>query len=261
MKRCIPVILVLFFAMLASDGMSQKWKLRRYEGLIGIGSTNYFGTIGGSADPENLFGLKDLDIRGTRPSFYAGARYKIRQNWSVKAGFIYGFIAGSDVNSLNEARNAAFSATLFEPSAHIEYSIISEEQRHRTEALFNKRGMVNNYSRINLYIFAGVGGVFTNVTPKEDLEAHVDYDPSKLKSSGLAIPVGGGIKYVLSSDFSVGFEFGGRYATSKYLDGLHTSSAKYPDMYYFGLFNLVYRVKTGRNGAPIIFRRAPSGMF
>jgi len=49
-----------------SDGMGQKWKLRRYEALVGVGSTNYFGTIGGSADPENLFGLKDLDIKDSR---------------------------------------------------------------------------------------------------------------------------------------------------------------------------------------------------
>jgi opacity protein-like surface antigen len=148
-----------------------------------------------------------------------------------------------------------------EPSAQFEYSIISEEQKYRSAALFNKRGMVNNYSRINFYIFAGVGGVMAHVTPLKDLENHRDFDPAKLSTAGLAIPVGGGLKYVLSSDLSIGFEFGGRYTTNKYLDGLHTRTAKAPDMYYFALFNLVYRVKTSRTGAPILFKKTVSGMF
>lgn len=252
-----PIILAIILFAVSAAASGQRWKLRRYEALIGVGSTNYFGTIGGSADQSNLFGLKDIDIKGTRPSFYGGARYKLRQNVAVKAGFIYGFIAGDDAGSKNEERKAAFSATLMEPSVQLEISLISEEQKHRTAALFNKRGMVNNFSRINLYIFGGVGGVFTNVTPKRELANHPDFDPTKLKTSGLAIPVGGGLKFVLSSSFSVGFEFGGRYTTSKYLDGLHTKTATAPDMYYFGLFNLVYRVKTSRTGAPILFRRGP----
>ena len=121
--------------------------------------------------------------------------------------------------------------------------------------------MVSVDSRINFYIFAGVGGVFARVTPLKDLENHPDYDPAKLKSAGLAIPAGGGLKFVLSSDLSVGFEFGGRFTTNKYLDGLHTRFAKAPDMYYFALFNVVYRVRTSRTGAPIIFKRTATGMF
>jgi len=261
MSRQIPIILIIIFSLVSLEGMSQKWKLRRYEALAGVGTTHYFGTIGGSADETNLFGLKDIDLLGTRPSFYGGIRYKIRPNMAARVNFIYGYIHGDDAGSRNEERNAAFTSRIMEPSAQFEYSIISEEQKHRSAALFNKRGMVNNYSRINFYIFAGVGGVFAKVTPLKDLENHADFDPAMLKSTGLAIPAGGGLKYVLSSDLSIGFEFGGRYTTSKYLDGLHTRTAKAPDMYYFALFNVVYRVKTSRTGAPIIFRRTTSGMF
>ena len=55
-----------------------------------------------------------------------------------------------------------FTSGLFEPSFQDEYSLISEEQRSRSSALFNKRGMINNYSQINLYLYAGIGGVFFN---------------------------------------------------------------------------------------------------
>ena len=261
MSRRIPVILVVIFSLVSMNGMSQKWKLRRYEALGGIGTTHYFGTIGGSADENNLYGLKDIDILGTRPSFYAGIRYKIRPDMAVRVNYIYGFIHGDDANSKNAGRHAAFTSRIMEPSVQFEYSIISEEQKYRSAALFNKRGMVNNYSKINFYIFAGAGAVFAKVHPLDSLESHPDYDPAKLKTAGLAIPAGGGIKYVINSDLSIGFEFGGRFTTSKYLDGLHTRFAKAPDLYYFALFNVVYRVRTSRRGAPILFKRTASGMF
>ena len=261
MNRHFPVLMVLILALLSMDGMSQKWKLRRYEALAGVGTTHYFGTIGGSAEQSNLFGLKDIDITSTRPSFYGGIRYKLRDNVAVRGNFLYGFIHGDDAGSKNVERNAVFNSTIMEPSLQLEISLISEEQKHRSAALFNKRGMVNNFSRINLYGFGGLGGVFTNVKPLNDLEKHASYDPVNLKNNGLVILGGGGLKYVLSSDLSLGFEFGARYTTSKYLDGLHPLTAKAPDMYYFALFNVVYRVRTSRTGAPILFRRTPGGMF
>jgi len=261
MNRRILILLVIIFSLVSLEGMSQKWKMRRYEAIGGIGTTHYFGTIGGSADPNNFFGLKDLDILGTRPSFYGGVRYKIRPNMAVRVNYIVGFIHRDDANSVNAARNIAFTSRIMEPSAQFEYSIISEEQRYKSAALFNKRGMVNNFSRINFYIFAGAGGVFAKVKPLKDLENKASYDPANLKSAGLAIPAGGGIKFVLSSNFSFGFELGGRYTTCKYLDAYHPPAAKAKDLYYFGLFNVVYRVRTSRTGAPILFKRTTTGMF
>lgn len=253
------VILILLMSLSVSGGYSQKWKLRRYEAVAGIGTAHYFGDIGGSATEENLFGIKDIELFNTRPSFYVGARYKIRHNMAVKVNFIWGFLKGSDEGSYPETaynRHAEFTANIFEASAQFEYSIISEEQKYRTNAMFSKRGMINNYSHYNIYAFAGIGGVFG--WPKLEGEwSYYQYDPGT--ELGLTFPIGLGLKYVMSSNFSIGVEFGGRLTTTDYLDGYHIEGAsKANDIYYFADFNVIYRIKTSRRGFPILGRRRAS---
>jgi hypothetical protein len=258
------VILVLLMSLSVSGGFSQKWKLRRYEAIAGIGTAHYFGDIGGSATEENLFGIKDIELFNTRPSFYLGARYKIRHNMAVKANFIFGFLKGDDEGTYPEYeynRDLAFSSVIFEPSAQFEYSIISEEQKYRTNAMFNKRGMINNYSHYNIYAFAGVGGVFGWPQPQKELVNY--YEPGT--EFGLCFPIGLGLKYVLSSNLSLGVEFGGRLTTTDWLDG-YAPNKIYPgkefskanDIYYFAVFNAIYRLKTSRRGLPILGRRRAS---
>ena len=253
------LILILLIIFSVSEGYSQKWKLRRYEAIAGVGTAHYFGDIGGSADKNNLFGIKDIELFNTRPSAYLGIRYKVRNNMAVKANFIFGFLKGDDEGSYPESaynRHASFTSTIFEPSAQFEFSIISEEQKYRTNAMFNKRGMINNYSHYNLYAFAGVGCVFGWPKLEGELISY-QYDPKT--EFGLAFPIGLGWKYVLSSNLSIGIEFGGRLTTTDYLDGYHIPKAsKANDIYYFAVFNAIYRVKTSRRGLPIIGRRRTS---
>lgn len=248
-------ILLVGLVFTVSTGNAQKWKLKRYEAVVGVGTAHYFGDIGGTADENNLFGLKDIEIFKTRPSVYVGARYKIRHNMAVKTNFIFGFISGDDEGSRNNERNFAFSSKIFEPSAQFEFSVISEEQKFRTTAMFNKRGMINNYSQFNIYGFAGIGAVMAFPKAKKDFIDTYDPDHSKV---GLAFPMGIGVKYVFSSNLSLGLEFGGRFTTSDYLDGYTSQYSKANDVYYFAVFNAIYRIKTSRRGWPVIGRRASS---
>ena len=241
-------ILGLGLLFSVSAGHAQKWKLRRYEAMAGFGTAHYFGDIGGTADESNLFGLKDIELVNTRLSFYLGARYKIRQNMAVKTNFIFGFLSGDDEGSKNNERNFAFSSKIFEPSVQFEYSILSEEQKFRSLAMFNKRGMLNNYSQFNIYGFAGLGAVLSWVTPEKNL---VNWYDESLSKTALAMPIGIGVKYVLSSSLSLGFEFGGRLTLTDYLDGYTSDFSRWNDIYYFAVFNAVYRVKTSRKGLPV----------
>ena len=253
-KRIIPYIILILFCIPHSVE-AQKWKLRRYEGLFGVGICNYFGDIGGSGSSENLFGLKDLSIKSTRPSFYLGARYKIRPNIAVKMNLMYGFISGDDAGGKNNDRGFKFTSSMFEPSFQAEYSLISEEQRKRSSALFNKKGMMNNYSQINLYLYAGIGGVFFN--PFNVNQAMLDspnYDPDHSRM-GIVFPAGMGIKYVVSQKWSVGAEFGVRWTTTDFLDAYTSAWSKANDLYYFGHVHGIYRIKTSRTGYPILFTR------
>jgi hypothetical protein len=257
LKNFVIIILLILFSVSGSD--AQKWKLRRYEGIAGIGTAHYFGDIGGTADEHNLFGIKDIELFNTRPSFYIGARYKIRHNMAVKTNFIFGFLKGDDEGKYPESaynRQCWFTSEIFELSAQFEFSIISEEHRYRTNAMFNKRGMINNYSNYNVYIFTGVGGVFA--WPHLH-NYHEWYFPETGMKMGLTFPIGLGMKYVMSSNLSIGVEFGGRFTTTDLLDNYHIDYAsKANDIYYFAVFNAIYRVKTSRRGFPVIGRRRAS---
>jgi hypothetical protein len=251
-KKTLPII--LFIALcLPQEGDAQRWKLRRYEALFGVGILNYFGDIGGAATNDNWFGLKDLSIKHTRPSFYLGTRYKIRENMAVKLNLMYGFIAGDDAGSKNNDRGYEFTSSIFEPSLQYEFSIISEEKRYSSSALFNKRGMVNNYSQINLYLYAGIGGVFYNPKVNDAMLNAPAYDPGFSKR-GLVLPVGIGLKYVINQNWSIGGEFGVRFTATDYLDAYsHPKFSKANDLYYFGFVNGIYRIRTSKSGAPILF--------
>lgn len=252
-KRIIPYIILVLFCI-PHPGEAQKWKLSRYEGLFGVGFCNYFGDIGGSASSNNWFGLRDLSIKSTRPSFYLGARYKIRPNIAVKMNLMYGFIAGDDEGGKNNDRGFKFSTSMFEPSFQAEYSLISEEQRRRSGAMFNKKGMMNNYSQINLYLYAGIGGVFFNPKVNDAMKLSANYDPNHSKM-GIVFPAGLGVKYVISQKWSVGAEFGIRWTTTDYLDGYTSSYSKANDLYYFGHVHGIYRIRTSRAGYPVLFGR------
>ncbi len=260
MAKRVLLYFVLILFCLPQSSEAQRWKLRRYEALAGVGFANYFGDIGGAADTENWFGIKDLSIKNTRPALYLGARYKIRTNVSVKMNLAYGYISGDDVGSKNNDRGFEFSSRIIEPSFQAEYSLIQEEQRRRSSALFNKKGMMNNYSQINLYLYAGIGGVFFNPIVNDAMKAAPSYDPDHAKM-GIVFPAGLGLKYVISQSWSVGAEFGIRFAISDYLDGYTSAWSQRNDLYYFGHVHGIYRIRTSKEGWPIIFNRNKRTFF
>lgn len=243
----IILLLYNFFPVFA-----QKWKLTRYEVIVGIGTTSFFGDIGRSQTDEKWLGLNNIRLLQTRPSLYFGARYKLQQEQAIKLNFTFAWINANDVGFAESARGYRFNAFFSEQSIQYEYSIITEDRKEYSFALFNKRGMINNYSKFNIYFFGGLGGLLYkpwfngNISKTGDL-------PLKITGYTLVIPVGIGIKYAYSNRYFFGFELGGRYAFSDHLDGIDTKGySKHNDMYYFGIFNVIYRLRTSNKGYPIL---------
>jgi hypothetical protein len=254
MRRTLIVILI---AIIFVPGYSQKWKLTRYEAIAGIGTTSFFGDIGGYPNGSNLFGLKDISLLSTRPSLYLGARYKIQQDKSIKFNLIFAWFNRKDNPSINyqEARNYSFNTFAIEHSLQFEYSFVKEDRHRFSFALFNRRGMLNNYSKIGLYGFAGLGGLLF----KPGLNGQIDPKYETKKTSlgyTMVLPVGIGVKLIYNNKYAFGFELGGRYVLSDYVDGLSTQYSHHKDVYYFGVFNLVYRIKTSIKGYPILFNNS-----
>ncbi len=272
-KLCIlmnkHVILMLLLAFcLMSSAYSQKWKLTRYELHFGIGTTNVYSDIGGSIDKNNWWGIKDIRIKETRPSFYGGTRFKLKNNQSIKLNLILGFGTGSDVGSKNAIRNHSYTTTIFEPSVQYEYYFIAEDRRNRPSNLYNRSGMLNNFTNKGLYVFAGLGGVLfypkyiqgTPIGTDIEIEAAKQQYPNEITSGyshfSVVIPVGVGFKYSVDKYWSIGIEFGRRFSFSDFLDGFNAPAySQSNDTYYFGVIHAIYKLKTDRKGVPAFLRR------
>ncbi len=175
-------------------------------------------------------------------------------NQAIKFNLVFGWLSGSDAGSKNAKRGFSFNSYISEQSLQYEYSFLKEDVRRTSYALFNKRGMMNNYSKLNGYFFAGLGGVLYkpvfsgNPEPKVDV---INTNPGYT----MVIPAGIGFKMIYNNYTAIGIEFGGRYTFSRYLDGFNSIYSKARDIYYFGNISLIYRIKTSRKGIPIIFNR------
>jgi OmpA-OmpF porin, OOP family len=247
-KRLLATIL---FLLLVYSGYAQQWKLKRIEAIMGIGTTNVYSDLGGAPNATDLLFIKDITFRSTRPSVYAGLRYRVDPKSTIKTAMIYGYSKTSDYEgSRNEDRGFTSVTQLVEITANYEYYFLPENRRLRSAAMFNRRGMINNYSSFGAYAFAGLGGTF--FWPKLTVEEERPGDQYKDNMGiTLAIPIGLGIKYIISDKWMLGYEIGYRQTITDFLDGFKSPTSNRPDIYWISTLNLSYRIPTSRRGLPI----------
>ncbi|MCK4630042.1 MAG: hypothetical protein KAT40_01290 [Bacteroidales bacterium] len=244
MKKLLFFLIASFLFSLTVD--AQAWRMRRYEAVLGIGTSHYFGDIGGWSKDENILGLRDIDFTQVRPSIYVGFRYKLYEELALKLNFIYGYLHGDDAGDANDGRNFKFYTGIFEPSFQVEYVFIKEKEA-MSYLMMKGRGMSQFNPSISSYVFLGLGGAFFKITKKENLQdVNLDYTPA-----ALVVPLGIGLKYGLNTNWSIGFELGGRFTTSDYIDGYTSEYSESKDVYFFGVINMVYKIETGSNGLPV----------
>ena len=256
MKRIAGLILFVIIVTLPYNAEAQRWKLRRYEATVGLTAASYYGDVGASsANP--LLGIKTVMLGSTRPILTLGARYKITGNTAVKLNLSGGWLNGKDGGDLGEYRDYSLNMTIFEPSVQFEYYLMGEGRSFSSAALFNRRGMLNNYSKVYLYAFGGVGGTF--FWPKEKTSTIIQHrEFQEFKKFALVLPIGLGLKYSISPALSVGFEYGPRFTFTDKIDGMYHEYSQYNDRYDFATFSAMYKVRTDRRGRPMFrygFRR------
>jgi len=249
MKRIAGLILVIvFFVCFNVD--AQQWKLRRYEATFGLALNNFYGDVGTNTPTGKFLGsLGTYNPLSTRPSFDFGVRYKLNGAMSLKMDLLYGFIAAKDGGDLAD-RGYSFRTTIFEPSLKFEYYLIPEGRSYSTAALFNRRGMVNSYSKLNIYLFGGVGGARTKPKGFDGLEDRTEFQNSA--NFGVVFPVGLGVKLAVDALWSIGFEYGRRYTLTDRIDGFIPPTSSSNDMYEFATFSAIYKVRTDRRGRPML---------
>ena len=248
-KLKFKYFLIISLVLIISNPVSgQRWKLRRYEIGGGVGATQIFGDIGGTIDEKNWLGLKDIKIDETRLAFPIYIRYRLDPVYALKLNGVLAFGNGTDEGSRND-RGRSYRTILGEFSIQGEYYFLAEERRYKSAAMFNRRGMINNYMSFGAYGFAGIGGVYSH--PTVNIPDPLPYDQVKQNNFGVVIPLGVGLKYIIDDHWLMNAELGYRISLTDYIDGYkQTQDSKFNDVYYFLNINVGYRLETTRRGLP-----------
>ena len=109
------------------------------------------------------------------------------------------------------------------------------------------------FTRINTYIFAGVGGV-AFLTNKEIIR-NTDVGEESLPIA-MSFPLGIGFKYNTSKVNTISLELGHRYTNTDYLDGHSDKYSKANDTYIFLIVSLSRKLLSQNKN--LSFRRQPS---
>jgi opacity protein-like surface antigen len=249
MKHCFRILAAVLLLLVASEASGQRWKLQRYEAEIYLGGVSFHGDIGPANRPlANMF-------NGYRPSVGVIPRYMIRKDLAVSLDLGYLIYAGKDEEGSSHNRLYSFNSHAFQHFARLEYFIIGEAGGRGRNAIYNRRGMINNYDRVYLYIYGGLGGIMSKATVHDENQngneplSNPGYDPSLQYT--LAFPVGGGIKFSVDPRWSVGVELGYHFTISDKLDGYAPAASNYKDAYYLTTVKAVYRIRNDRFGKPI----------
>ena len=251
MKRSFILTIILSF-LISGIAHSQTWKMKRYEAMVGIGGSFYMGDIGSVSPTESIGGIKDVVFASTRPVIHLGFRYKISERFWVKLNLNYGWLYGDDsYYGSNQERGLVFSTPIFESTVQAEYAFIKDKSDNNY-LMMKGKGIRSFNSNISFYGFAGFGPIFFWPKVLEDPDNRAATDFSKV---ALAFPLGLGLKYGLTPDWKIGFEVGGRFTTTDYLDAFTSDWSKYNDNYFFATFHVIYNLDVSRKGWPTIRRR------
>ena len=199
--RIFNLLVVLGFLSLASVNSSYG---QSYEVGGGLGTSAYSGDIIRKIDPGQiglqgtLFGKRNFD-----------------NVWSLKLGVSMAQLMAADsiqpIDAMASLRNAHVNGRITEFSALMEFNFL-DYVNHKSEFRFSP------------YAFFGLGYSF--VQGEGRINASLPTEDYRL--STLVIPFGGGVKYILSEQLTLGMELGFRPTTSDYLDRLDSALPSLP---------------------------------
>ncbi len=188
-----------------------------------IAQNGHIGIFGGASAYSGDLTSKAFPRKVTNGAIGITYNYELSDLLMLRSGFTYSIVGGAD--RYNEKptlalRNLSFETRIFELSTIGEYYLLNL-----------------NYSRYSPYVFAGVAlfkfnsyaytvngqKVFLKPlsTEGQGLSGYPDRKPYSLTQ--LAIPFGGGVKFVITEKLRVGAEIGLRKLFTDYLDDISTN--------------------------------------
>jgi opacity protein-like surface antigen len=197
---------------------AQTWELGMQAGGAG-----YMGDL----NPDNPFQFSGL-------SFGGFLRRNFDPNWALSFNYNYGKIAAYDSKSKNtqfQQRNLSFYNHLQEISLLVDFN-------------FTDYFAGGGFKRFTPYLYSGIAAVIFN--PKTTYKGkeyelklyNTEGQANSYSSVALAIPIGAGVKYNFSDNWSLNANLGYRTAMTDYLDDV---SGNYADPAAFSSSNGVFR--------------------
>ena len=252
MNQKLWISIIALLLLTSIDGYGQRWKLRRYEADFYVGLVTFHGDIGLANQPL----LNNFN--GIRPSFGFMPKFRITQDFSVSLDLAYLMYGGKDIEGSSHGRLYSFNSHAFQHAVRLEYYILGDSRRFISGAVYNRKGMVNNYNKLYLYVFGGVGGVLSKAKVKdlnnEGAEPLENPGYNNDLNYTAIFPVGGGAKWAIDPRWSIGVEMGYQFTLSDYLDGYASAWSEYNDSYYLTTVKAIMNIRSDRKGRPV-FRK------
>ena len=197
------LLLVVFGSTHAQQMLGQ-----RSEVGFGLGTFNYSGDL-----------VRSYNLAFSKPAATVFYRSNISRVVSARTSITAGKIGASDtrkpIDAFATARAASFDLFLLEAAATFEYHFLDWRD--------SKRKL-----RFTPYLFAGAGLFGISGVQQKNAE---------YSNVQIAIPFGGGMKYVLNPKYYIAFEFGMRKALFDYLDNISDGDPAFKNYQYGNFFD------------------------
>lgn len=198
MRGSTAMLLFLFAIFTNTTGQVTRNIYEELELIGGIGTTHYFGDIGGSRGDligvAALFDNLGLDVENSRLATRLGARYAFNKSMAVSVHLSPMFYYGSDERSSKAYRGYWFDTYILAFTAQYEYYF------------------ANRLTGYSPYGFAGLGGLAYWVD--------ANHFPSKKMNEAMDITMGFGMRFPTRSKLTHSVELGFHYYLTDRLDGL-----------------------------------------
>ena len=206
------------------------WKTQNKELLLGVGTSNLLGDLGGKDKLGNNYSLSDLETKMFRPAGHFGLRFRILPFLSTSSILQYGWLEGDDnlTNQPNRRyRNIHTRTHLFEFTQRVELLVYHKENFGRR---FKRQGLKGLRAKNDaVYLFTGftffgfipqgkIEGNWMNLRPLNTEGQGLAGAPEPYKEYSYGIPFGIGYKVGLNSFWRMSFEFSITKTFTDYLD-------------------------------------------
>jgi hypothetical protein len=235
MKHLILILIMAIFILPYSN--AQLWKQTRYEVSGSVGTSQFFGDVGGYSRGENTIGFKDITIKQTRFSIGTSVKYWILEDVTAKASISYIMLHATDARGSNDNRGYISTTSFVETYIGGEYFFIRNKAHNSYLYLRGRKKFKSIASLLDVYALAGIGVGIYNVNPNETLAVRIKKD----KGVCAVFPIGVGASFLLSPVMSVGAELTSHSTLTDYLDGYTSKFSARNDLFYTIDFKFNYK--------------------